>query len=127
MTFPLPRLRPHLPSPKGHPTAGDRFLGVGVLCIYTTFLVSAGILGWQIITWLKTGVWPAMPTGDYLCTTQIFGLPLLSDQACAWIAQPDSWQGLHRIVVGFLGFPLWLSTFMVGVGLMWVLVKVLED
>ena len=108
MTFPVPQ----------HPI-GDRFVVPAVmLCIFAAFLTSVGILGWQVMTWLKTGVWPAMPTGDYLFTTQILG-----SQACAWIAQPDSWQGLHRIVVGLLDYPLWLSTFMVGVGLMWVVVK----
>ncbi|HXM40917.1 MAG TPA: hypothetical protein VN924_06670 [Bryobacteraceae bacterium] len=52
-------------------------------------------------------------------------IPLFSDQARAWIAQPDAC--LHKIVISFLGFPLWLSTLMAGSGLPIVLLKVAED
>lgn len=104
------------PYQKERSTASGCFAAAAVLCALAAFLMSVGILGWQVLTWLKTGVWPAMPTGDYL-------VPLLSHQARAWIAHPDSWLGVHRIVVGFLGLSLWFSVMVVGAGLYWVLMK----
>jgi len=112
--------RTESPSRRNRPTARDCFALAAVLCMFAAFMVSVGILGWQIVTWLKTGAWPAMPIGDYL-------IPLLSDSARAWIAQPEAWQGLHRLVVFFLGVPLPASTFMVGIGLALALGKASES
>jgi hypothetical protein len=51
------------------------------------------ILAFQIIGWLKTGHWPSFTLGN------AFLMLGSGTDLAAWITKPNSWYGLHRILV----------------------------
>lgn len=50
------------------------------------------VLGWQIYTWLYSGIW--ISPSAYVVLVEIFGPPSSFD----WLATPESWLGLHRLL-----------------------------
>lgn len=72
---------------------GFRLLSVAVL------LVGLGLLVYAGIQWLQTARWHPLTVSGALevwPTTR------------AWVAHPQSWQGLHRVVTYILRVPLYL-------------------
>jgi hypothetical protein len=62
------------------------------------------ILGYQVFGWLQTGHFQSIALADWLLRN---GLP--QNDTWRWIAEPDSWYGLHKLV-RFLLFdlPVWV-------------------
>jgi hypothetical protein len=58
------------------------------------------VLLWQVLTWLKTGAWVAMPTSVF------WSWCCRGTQADSWVQSPSSWYGLHDIVISLLDLPL---------------------
>jgi hypothetical protein len=64
----------------------------GLLVCFAVFLSGFGLLGYQIVDWLRDGVWNAMPlmiVFNFLFEGTAFG---------AWMQNPDSWVGLHQVM-----------------------------
>jgi ABC-type xylose transport system permease subunit len=63
-----------------------RIMGVGMEQLYSwILLIGPGMLAWQGYTWLKTGVWTALPISK---TFQYFDWPIPS----------TSWLGLQKML-----------------------------
>ena len=73
--------------------AGFRFLSVAVL------LVGLGLVAYAGVQWLQTEHWHPLTVSGVLDTWPT---------TRAWVAHPQSWQGLHRIVRYVLRVPLYL-------------------
>lgn len=65
-------------------------LSVGGIVV---FLSGLGIFGWQIYGWLKYGTWVELPL--------ILGVQYIPEGYAikSWFNHPDSWLGLHRLLV----------------------------
>jgi hypothetical protein len=68
--------------------------------IGSAVLAAIGLLGYQVVTWLRTAEWVSFP------------VQLAWDWAMAgsahdrWLRDPHAWIGLHKVVVGILRVPL---------------------
>jgi len=80
------------------------FIGLA-LVIFGIFL-----LGSQIFNFLKSGVWNEIPLVGIMAYAP--------DKIAAWVFEPQSWLGLHKIIISILNFlPLSLTSAFVGFGL----------
>lgn len=61
-------------------------------------LGAIGWLMWESVRWLQSGVWEPYRTS--------FLAPLFDQQ---WLLSPQSWLGLHKLVIWFLKLPVFLS------------------
>jgi hypothetical protein len=68
------------------------------------------ILLWQILAYLRDGIWSSISVGDSLVAAREW----LPTDVVSWVIQPASWFGLHQIVVPM---PMALAIFVVGFGL----------
>jgi len=68
----------------------------------TLFAVGLAMGCYATIHWLQTG------DGGTAVVYDVVGAQLPPDVR-AWIADPDSWRGLHMLVVWFLDIPLYAS------------------
>jgi len=75
---------------------GTRLLG---MAIFVTGLVMGCYAGFR---WLQTGHSDATLIQDVI-------LAKLPDRAQAWVARPESWYGLHRVMLWVLEIPLFAS------------------
>ena len=73
-----------------------------ILLVGLAFTVAAAI------GWLQTAHWKPLTVGEALSSTQ--GLR-------AWVAHPQSWIGLHRIVSWIVRVPLFLFFTVIGIAL----------
>ena len=71
-----------------------------------------GLFAIQCLRWLRTGQWGSGPSTWWVTR-------YLSNDQQHWLAAPDLWLGLHKIVVWFLDLPLWITLTVLGV-LLWV-------
>jgi hypothetical protein len=82
-----------------------RYVLVGALGL----AVLAGAL--EALAWLKTGEPLAVESGSLL-------LALLPKSVLAWLgSDPQDWQGLHKLALAFIRFPLALCILILGVPL----------
>ena len=64
--------------------------GAGSLALYCVGLglfAAIGILGWQVLDWLKTGDWHALTLMSTLASIGV-----------EWAARPQSWIGIHNLL-----------------------------
>ncbi len=79
------------------------FIPVGwVICVSGPFLLCG-----QIFYWLYSGVWKSYVLLDV--TANIMPLSLVN-----WLIEPESWQGLHKIIFFILKIPLFLGLTIIG-------------
>ena len=74
------------------------------LCVYIFFWGIGGgvaLLILQAYLWLFFGVWPNIELA-----TILWPIVARTDLG-AWLAEPQSWVGLHKIVRAAIGYPLW--------------------
>ena len=68
------------------------------MTILSGWVVAVVVACYEGFLWLQSGQWPM------LALDLIFrALPL---QTLSWLAQPDSWIGLHKLVFAFIFLPL---------------------
>lgn len=84
----------------------------GIICCIGILMMLGGalILLWQIYLFFKTGEWIAYPTM----------LPVLAvapHDIALWFKTPTDWFGLHKVITGILGFPVSVTAFFTGIGL----------
>ena len=96
----------------------QRFLwGLWRLCAGGAALAAVvcfgGFVGWQAVTWLRTGDWPAMPLASYGLTW--IGVQLGHDGLKSWGSYPQTWIGVHALLD-------WLSVG-VALGILFMLVR----
>ncbi len=72
-------------------------LGVAV------FLVPIAVLAYQLWVLANTGVWPSLSVMTLLVTWMPERLE------GSWLLNPQSWFGLHKVVIGLLDLPLALA------------------
>lgn len=75
----------------------DRFIqraGWGVTAGAACLVIAAGLIGFEVLQWMKTGAWPSLTWADGL----------------AWLNLPVpqvQWVGLDRVIRWVLASPLW--------------------
>jgi hypothetical protein len=83
---------------------------------------SVCLLWFEALRWLQSGHWPGWSLGGslapYIGDTSPFG---------AWLLDPQSWYGLHSVVLSLLKLPLPLWLFVSGLVLSSVFVKIEEE
>jgi hypothetical protein len=93
-------------QPPSEPTPIDFGIGWTIAGFSLIALGGPIFLGWDIFQWLRTGTWNALDGWWFLMRNP----QLISD----WLLVPQSWLGLHKLVAGFLDWPLFLSLPTVG-------------
>lgn len=101
--------------------AGSIFF-VGFFMLFISFPIAGLILLYKGFLWLRSGEWQSFPLAKFL-PVEFFDTPFGQ-----WLAEPDSWRGLHELVIWFfttsmewalIGFAFW---FMCGCWLLeWIL------
>lgn len=84
----------------------------GVLMLSATLVFLSGfcVVGYQVFLWLKNGIWTEFPL--HVTFNYLFEGTALQ----AWLSQPESWHGLHRITAWALeNIPLSLTLITNGV------------
>ena len=77
---------------------GEALKFSGAMTILSGWVVAVVVACYEGFLWLQSGQWPM------LALDLIFrALPL---QTLSWLAQPDSWIGLHKLVFAFIFLPL---------------------
>ena len=84
------------------------------LCGFALILAGLGIFVFQVYGWLKNGTWFEVP----LAMLFVFFEDMVPAEWYSWLKAPDSWFGLHKIVVGLFQvlFILPLSLFLAVLG-----------
>lgn len=72
---------------------------------------AAAIILTHFLEWLQTGTWPSLLLKDQALPF-LAGTPLAS-----WIANPNSWMGVHRLAMIALNLPLSFWILMAGTGI----------
>lgn len=73
------------------------------------FLSGFGLVGYQVVLWLKDGVWSEYPL------FMVFNFIFENTALHSWVQQPESWYGLQKVVVWTLeNIPLSLSLIVPG-------------
>ena len=67
------------------------------------------ILGYQSYIWLRTGSWKNITLSS-----------VIDIQSIHWIANPDSWHGVHKTIMLFLDLGLSVNGFIIGVLFIWL-------
>jgi hypothetical protein len=97
-----------------------RFYAFGPFFLGT--MSSVCVLWFEALRWLQSGHWPGWSLGGslapYIGDTSPFG---------AWLLDPQSWYGLHSVVLWLLKLPLPLWLFVSGLVLSSVFVKIEEE
>ena len=76
---------------------------------FAVFLAGAGLVAYACVQWLQTAQWHPLTVGgalDSWLTTR------------NWIAHPQSWRGLHRIVVWTVRVPMYAIGMVFGAALL---------
>ncbi len=97
----------------------QRFLwGMWRLCAGGATLAAVvcfgGFVGWQGLTWLRTGGWPPMPLASHGLAW--IGRQLGHDGLMSWGSYPETWIGVHTLLD-------WLSVG-VALGILFMLVRI---
>ena len=71
-----------------------------------TIFICLGILGWQIFSYLSSGVWQSINSIDAL------SLLFQSTKFGLWLEKTDSWLGVYELISWM---PLWLGVAITGV------------
>jgi hypothetical protein len=79
------------------PTLFAEFVSLVTALLGVVFLL--GATGWQVLQWLKTGQWVALPFAS-------FGLATLFDymghaELAGWAQDPEDWIGVHKALNWF--------------------------
>jgi len=69
-------------------------------CAGLGLFAALGVLGWQALTWMKTGEWPMLTLMTGLAS---FGVD--------WASSPESWIGIHNLLAYV---PLTVAVFWAG-------------
>lgn len=84
---------------------------------YLFIFIGLGIFGVQVFIFLKTGEWIKLPL--------LYLAALGPDNFVSWLDSPDSWLGVHKIIMGVLEImPLSVSVFFWG--LLWLDMKLMR-
>jgi len=78
------------------------FFLFGILLILT----AAAVVCFQLFLFLQNGAWTTLPILRLIEYTPV--------QFYAWILEPDSWLGLHKIIYWILDVPLSFFCFILG-------------
>jgi hypothetical protein len=94
----------------------------GLFVYLSAILVFSGfaIVGLQVFGWLRNGKWDALPL--LLLVGALF--QVIAPAYLAWLNDPQSWHGLHKLVMGALDFPL--AFILVGTGI-WIALRLPAD
>jgi hypothetical protein len=68
------------------------------------------IYGLQVFGWLRNGEWDAL---SLLVPVGVL-IQVIAPAYLAWLSDPQSWHGLHKLVMGALDFPLALILVVAG-------------
>lgn len=79
------------------------FIGLGLVAL------AVGLLGWQGYEYMRYGLTYSISTAALLTN---IGLPELTN----WIAAPNDWIGLHKLLSGI---PAWISSLILGL-VIWI-------
>ena len=60
---------------------------IALYCVGLGLFAAIGILGWQILDWLKTGDWQALTLMSALASIGV-----------DWASTPQSWIGIHNLL-----------------------------
>ena len=84
----------------------DILFGLSIYIMFSSIL----ILGYQIYAWLKSGTWFSL--------NLFLAVPYLPKSISDWILYPDSWIGVHKVVVYVLEeTPISFAVFLLGFSL----------
>jgi len=84
---------------------------VGFFLLFISFPIAGLIILYKTFLWLESGEWQAFPLANFL-PDGFFNTPFGQ-----WLNHPDSWKGLHELVIWFfttslewvlIGFAFWL-------------------
>ena len=97
-------------------SAADLFLAsmnitVGLLGVII-LLAGIGLLGYQTLLWLQTGVWTGYPL------LAVFNFLFENTILHQWIINPESWIGMQKLFLWFLeSIPVWLALIVPGLSI----------
>lgn len=82
------------------------FSGIFYLAGILLVLLSLAMISYQVFLYLYNGGWTSVQLRVFLQYTPY--------QFYAWVLNPDSWLGLHKVVTWLLPLPLALVSFITG-------------
>jgi hypothetical protein len=90
------------------------FIGfLGIILILSGILIFVG----QVYIWLKKGEWVEIPLRI------VFAIIPEGSPLQLWLNDPQSWHGLHKLVIGVLDFiPLSLFLIVLGLWIRWMFI-----
>ena len=97
-------------------SAVDFFLaGINIMVALFGVMISfggIGLLGYQTLSWLQTGIWTEYPL------LVIFNFLFENTFLQKWVMSPESWIGMQKLFLWFLeSIPVWLALIVPGLSI----------
>lgn len=115
---------------KTEPTVQEKIKEITVLVICGVPVLSGvGIVIYQVFFWLYNGEWFSLPISTILFSKTFFSF--YPDFIVSWFTEPQSWLGLHKVIVWLLHLllqiPLSISLILTGLYVVPFFLEVVED